>query len=82
MKENKRINNKEIDLGRFTEIVGVIFLVVGLGLFLYMVAAGYHISVIAEMVITGNPLFYLILGFLMLFTGMVVSKYGWEVEDI
>lgn len=65
----------EVTPALYLQLVGSVFTVTGLGLFMYCVL--YRIN-IANVVTLSNPLFYLGVGFSCILFSFFVKKYGLE----
>lgn len=70
---NEKINNISITPWLYLQMVGIILLVVGVGLFCYCILFNINIGLVG---IYSNPLFYLILGLCSIVFGFFVKKYG------
>ena len=75
---NEKINNIIITPWLYLQMVGVILLVVGGGLFCYCILFNINIGLV-EMY--SNPLFYLVLGLCSIVFSFFVKKYGLEVDS-
>ena len=75
---NEIKNNVIITPWLYLQMVGVILLVVGVGLFCYCILFNINIGLVET---SSNPLFYLVLGLCSILFGFFVKKYGLEVDS-
>ena len=75
---NEKINNINITPWLYLQMVGVILLCMGVGLFCYCILFNINIGFVET---TSNPLFYLVLGLCSIVFSFFVKKYGLEVDS-
>lgn len=83
---NECITKNESDtfnypLWKFSITVGILCIITGIGLLIYMIISHINLITVVSMVVTGNPLFYLILGLLLIGMGFF-DYYTGEKEGV
>ena len=62
----------------YLQFVGLVFFMVGFGLFFYCILYNINIGLVETF---SNPLFYLVNGFSLILFSFFVRKYGLEVDS-